>query len=395
MIFLSNLSPQSRVYAAFFLYAVVLGGIFTRLGEIQHSMGIGEGALGVALMGTAVGTQISLMFAGIILKKTGHRVGLLIFIPALGITQTLATLSPSPQILFVLLLVAGLNLGTLEVIVNLEADRVEHKIGRRIMSRSHAFWSFGFFGAGLFGVAARQMDFNPSLHLGLITAITTLFVIGIFKDFEPAPERNKSAGSPPMIARPTLGIMVLVLFTLSSMLLEGAGIDWSVIFMRDVFGSGAIISTLAFALGALSQGIVRYFADRFVDRHGPVNVAKTMIALLGLGALLVSLSQNVPMALFGFALIGAGSSSLFPLAMSAAAQRTDRPAAINVAALAQISFITFLVAPPALGLVAEQFGIRYSFAIGLPLVVLSWVTLSALLPDHNTSPKDIAPKDSI
>ncbi len=390
-----NLSPQSRVYAAFFLYALVLGGIFTRLGEIQHAMGIGEGALGAALMGTAVGAQISLMFAGVVLKKIGHRAGLLIFIPALGIAQTLATLSPSPQVLFILLLLSGLNLGTLEVIVNLEADRVEHKIGRRIMSRSHAFWSFRFFGAGLLGAFARHMDFNPSLHLGLITAITTLFVIGVFKDFEPAPERNKNAGPPPMIARPTWGIMVLVLFTLSSMLLEGAGIDWSVIYMRDVFASGAIISTLAFTLGALSQGIVRFFADGFVDRYGPVSVAKTMIILLGVGAVFVSLAQNVPMALFGFALIGAGSSSLFPLAMSAAAQRTDRAAAINVAALAQISFITFLVAPPILGLVAEQFGIRFSFAIGLPLVVLSWATISSLVPTNDTAPKGREPKDSI
>jgi len=48
-------------------------------------------------------------------------------------------------------------------------------------------------------------------------------------------------------------------------------------------------------------------------------------------------------------MMGVGTSAIFPLAMSAAAQRSDRPAAINVAALAQTSFVAFLLGPPLLG----------------------------------------------
>ena len=78
--------------------------------------------------------------------------------------------------------------------------------------------------------------------------------------------------------------------------------------------------------------------------------------------------------------MGVGTSVMFPLAMSAAAQRTDRPAALNVAALAQISFVAFLLGPPLLGFVAQHLGIRWSFGFGLPLVLLSFVTASALAP---------------
>jgi len=76
--------------------------------------------------------------------------------------------------------------------------------------------------------------------------------------------------------------------------------------------------------------------------------------------------------------MGVGTSVLFPLAMSAAAQLTDRPAQTNVASLAQISFVAFLMGPPLLGYVAEHFGIRWSFGIGLPLVILSIVSAGAL-----------------
>ena len=55
----------------------------------------------------------------------------------------------------------------------------------------------------------------------------------------------------------------------------------------------------------------------------------------------------------------------------AAAQRTDRSAVTNVAALAQISFVAFLLGPPLLGFVAQHFGVRWSFGFALPLIVLS------------------------
>ena len=69
---------------------------------------------------------------------------------------------------------------------------------------------------------------------------------------------------------------------------------------------------------------------------------------------------------------------IFPLAMSAAAQQTDRPASVNVASLAQISFFTFLLAPPLLGFVAEHIDIRATFALSLPLIVISWFSVHGL-----------------
>ena len=104
------------------------------------------------------------------------------------------------------------------------------------------------------------------------------------------------------------------------------------------------------------------------------------IALGGLLSRLPDLQRSlgVTESQLGLTLIGMGTSVIFPLAMSAAAQRTDRPAAINVAALAQTSFVTFLVAPPLLGFVAEHWGIRWSFGIGMPFVILSFLMAGAL-----------------
>lgn len=376
-------NPQLRVYALFFLYAAALGAIFPRLGDIQLQMGIGEGTLGIALMGSALGTQVSLMFVGPLLERIGYRIALLASIPVLGLSEVAATMAPDPYLFFASLVVAGLAIGALEIIVNLEADRTEHLLGRRIMNRSHAFWSFGFFTAGIASSVVVQFDVGPTVHVLGMTLVTTAVTFVIFHDYKPAPAREQKQTAVPKFVRPTGPIILIVAFTLSAMVLEGASADWSVIFMRDSFDLAPSINALAFAVGALSQAITRYFADGVVERYGPLRVAKSLVAILGIGVLFVTLSQNGYLALLGFGLMGVGTSAMFPLAMSAAAQRTDRPSATNVAALAQLAFVAFLLGPPLLGFVAEDFGIRISFGMCLTLVIVSWFTVFSLDPKNN------------
>ena len=167
---------------------------------------------------------------------------------------------------------------------------------------------------------------------------------------------------------------------LPAMIMEGAIIDWSAIFMTKEFIAEPFWAGLAVAIGAGSQAVTRFFADSFVERWSPQVVARSLLGLLGVGTVLVFFAPWQPLAYLGLALTGAGTSALFPLAMSAAAQRTDRPAAINVAALAQISFVSFLVGPPLLGFVAEHFGIRWAFGIGIPLVILGLLFADSLAP---------------
>ncbi len=373
------LAPQQRVFAAFFLYAFALGGFFPRLAELQRSMGASESELGLGLIGAAAGTLLSLTFAGPLIERVGHRATLLALTPTLALCYAFAAHAGGASALFLLLLPAGLCIGAVELVVNLEADRVEHQSGRRIMNRAHAFWSFGFFGAGLVGALAARLQISPAWHLAGVVPLVALLMVLLLGGFEAAPQRSGSVEQPAhRLARPTLAIVALVLFSFSGLVLEGAGIDWSAIYMRDVFATAPFIGGLAVATGALAQGAARYVADRFVERHSPLAIARTLLGVLGLGTLIVTLAPAWPLALLGFALMGVGTSVMFPLAMSAAAQRTDRPAANNEAALAQISFVSFLLAPPLLGLVAEHLGIRWTFGLGLPLVLLSVMLSSSL-----------------
>lgn len=384
---------QHRVFAAFFLYAFALGGLYPRIGEIQHAMGVGEGALGMALIGTAAGTLVSLTLGPPVLERWGYRRALLWLVPAVALAYALAVWSSSPWMLFALLFPAGLAVGAVEVMVNVEADRVEHRIGYRIMNRAHAFWSLGFFAAGLLGAGAAHIGVSPQLQMALMFVLVLLGNTLLMRKFEASAARPQN-GEPQInvrFARPTVAIVWLVALCASAMLLEGAGIDWSSIYMRDVFGSAPGLAGLAVATGALAQGLTRFMADRFVERHSPMSVARVALCVLMAGVVLVVLALHPAISLLGFALMGAGTSVMFPLAMSAAAQRHDRPAAINVAALSQLAFLAFLLGPPMLGWVAEHAGIRWAFGVCLPLVVCSLWATRCLGPEHGSEQKSLPP----
>ena len=254
-----DLPPHFRVFGAFFVYSFCMGSLYPRLPDIQRHMDVGEGALGLALIGAALGTLLSLTFAGPFIERIGYRRTLLTSLPLLALFYAIAVWAPSPLTLFLLLMPVGITIGAIEVIVNLEADRVEHALGYRIMNRAHAFWSFGFFSAGMVGSFVAQSGISAQVHLALMIPIVLVATALLLGRFEPAEHRVSTASdSGPKFARPTLAILVLVCVTMSAMVMEGAGIDWSAIYMRDVFTAAPFWAGFAVALGAGAQALTRF-----------------------------------------------------------------------------------------------------------------------------------------
>lgn len=374
-----NLSPARRVFAGFAIYSFAMGNIFPRLADVQAGMGVDTAALGLGLIGAPIGVLVTLTLAPPYLERIGYRRLLPGALPLLAALYALAVQAPSPLVLFLMLLPVGAAIGCIEIMLNAEADRTEQLIGKRIMNRSHAFWSIGFFTAGLFGAQVAALGISPQLHLALVVPLVALASLAALGDYQPSPARGGVAGGEvPRVAAPTLAILLLVVVTMPAMLLEGASMDWSAIYMRDTFAADKFWQGIAVSSFAVLQGLMRFFADRVVERYSPADLARVLFIALGLGCVTVVFSAWPLLSLVGFALMGLGTSAIFPLAMSAAARRHDRSSALNIAALAQFSFLMFLLGPPVLGFVAAHLGIRMAFGISLPLILVSLATAGAL-----------------
>jgi MFS family permease len=379
MAFGLNLAPQHRLFAAFALHAMSMGSIFPRMADIKQQMGVGEQVLGLSLIGIPTGTLLALTFATPIIERIGFRRTILTAIPLVALGYALACHVTNPVLFFFAIMPMGFLLGCVEIVLNTEADRVEHMIGRRIMNRAHSFWSFGFFAAGLAGAGMAELGLTPQWDLAIIAPAIACGVAVFLRKFEVAPSRVvEDDKHRPKFSLPSLAILGLVTVTLSAMLMEGAGIDWSAIYMRNIFNSAPFIVGIAVATVTLSQAIARFFADAYIEKHSPAEVSRILSVVLFAGTVLTFLALSPMLSLLGFALIGIGCSVMFPLSISAAAQRTDRPSAINVASMVQTSFMIFLLGPPLLGTIGQHFGTQWIFGIGAPLAILSWFTAGSL-----------------
>ncbi|MBF0680587.1 MAG: MFS transporter [Devosia sp.] len=388
------IAPQHRIYASFFLFALTTGALMARLPDIQDHFGISEGQLGLTMIGMAIGSLISLTFGPPVIEKLGFRKTALITV--LGPSLLFATIPflPAASAMFVVLFCAGLLSGALEINLNVEIDRLEMQTGKRFMNRAHGFWSVGFFVTALFGAVIRQSGISAGTHM-LVVAGFVVLVAGyllISATEAPKPVRAEGEGEH-RFAFPTRSLLPLCLIGFAAFLVEGAGIDWSAIYMRNVFAVEPFVGGMGLTLFAFFMAVMRLLADPIVARYGPRNVAMVMLSFASLGALMVGFAPSPELALAGFALMGAGCSAVYPLAVSEAAQRTDRPAAVNVAAIGQVSFVVFFLAPPLLGFVAEFLGIRMSYLICLPLLLAGlWASSFALGTKKTETPHGMAPE---
>src|SRR5690606_4989658 len=241
----------------------------------------------------------------------------------------------------------------------------------------------------------RQSGLSAGIHMAIVAAI--IVVVGGFLIYgatnTPKTARSQTEAGGHRFAFPNWGLLPLCLIGFAAFLVEGAGIDWSAIYMRDVFDVEPFVGGMGLTLFAFFMAAMRLSADPVVSRFGARSVAVVLLGLASLGVTLVWLAPAAWVALAGFALMGIGCSAVYPLAVSAAAQRTDRPSAVNVAALGQVSFVVFFLAPPMLGFVAEHLGIRNSYLVCLPLLLAGlWASTFALPASRTLVPLGRTPE---
>jgi MFS family permease len=373
------IKPQYRLYSCFFLFSLITGAFYSRLPDLQRALGINEAELGLTLIGGAIGSLVTLTFGSPVIDRLGARTTA--YVTVIGSTffyVSVAFISSAP-LAFAALFIAGMLVGALEINLNVQIGRLELIQKRSLMSRAHGFWSLGFFVTSLIAAGVRQVEVPASWHLGiafvLVAAAAVFFISGIHD--QPAPP-TAAGDKPPLVAFPTIGLLPLCLIGIAAFLIEGAGVDWSTIYMRDTFHAEPFIGGLGLTFFTFVMAVGRLYAGPFVDRFSPRAVVTVLLSTCVVGLFAVWLAPHPYVALVGFALLGGGCSAAYPLVVSAAAQRTDRPAAVNVAAVGQVTFVVFFLAPPILGFVAHYFAIRQSYLVCLPLVIASLFAVRAL-----------------
>ncbi|UYN99188.1 MAG: MFS transporter [Devosia sp.] len=369
-----------RIIALFFIHALAVGAVHTRIPDLQEMMGLSEAQLGLILVGQPAGGLPMFLISSSIIERFGPRRVLMVMLPVVICTTALIGLLLHPVAMFLLLAANGVGFSLTNIAINVEADRVEAATGARIMNTCHGVWSIGFLVTALVGALMRGVGVSPAWHLGLMAPVLigALFVVAL--PMAITPERPHTAQTKRRLALPTLATMGLVAFGLGAGLTEGAARAWSIIYLRDSFEVAPWIQSLALPALVAAMAAGRLMADRVLDRVGTVPMARWLASLAIAGLITVGLAPNAGLALMGFVMVGLGICVLYPLMLSAAARIGDRPASQNVAAVTLVFQLVNLGAPALIGAVAQGFGVRFAFTILIPLLVMTVVTAGQLQP---------------
>lgn len=374
------------IMALFFVYSGSMSNWLIRIPDVQLKLGLSPAALSVCLLGVPIGLVTSMAFSGSLVERMGPRLAIKIGFVLLLVPLLLPGFAPTPTLLFVSLVLVGLGMGPLEVALNVMADRIGREIGRTVMSRCHAFWSFGFMAGGLTGSIAATYGLPPGIHMAIVVA--TVLVIGEVLATRLPRAQVVDTGAPktktPAFVVPSPKIVLLCLFAFGMLLVEGGIADWSAIYLRDVFGAKPPVTGFAFTAFGLVMALGRLVGDWLSMRYGAVAMARLCCVIGLVGLLAMVLAVEPILVIIGAGLTGFGVSIVFPLAVTAAASR-EGPAAVNVAALSLLSFSGFLIGPPMIGFVAEVGGLRIGMATLLLAAVMSLVLSGEVRPRQPAS----------
>ena len=369
-----TLPLRLRIMILFGLHAMLVGGLFARLAEVQRALGLSEQMFGLALAALPIGGFAGTIMAPGLAERHGTRRLMLAFYPLAAIIPALVGAAAGFAGLFAGLFAFGLVLAATSIASNVEADRVALATNAPLIARSHGTWGIGFLVSSLLSALAIRAGISPMQQFWVMAAVLGLGASIIIWPLRQSPPRpHKRNGPQPRIALPDRTTWTVLGFALSGMVLEGVTRNWSVIYLRDAFGATDWVAALALPAFVITQTMGRFATDPLAARFGDAAFSRALSACALLGLVGLIFTGSIWVALLACAVIGLGCASTMPMATVAIARDTARPSAESVAAFAIVQSGVGLAAPVIYGLAAGAVDHRFALALLMPLPVLAWL----------------------
>jgi fucose permease len=394
------------VFAIFAINGLSMASWFARTPAIRDALEVRTDEFGILITGMAVGSIGGLLGSSHLIARIGSRTTILVAMTinlcAIGLIGLGAATFGSYPLVLVALIVFGAAAATTDVAMNVEGAGVEQAQGRSIMPWFHASWSLGtIVGAAIAaGLAALGVGLDAHLlGMALVLFIGTLIAVRHLPRHRALPGLDDDGAG---ADRSTFGermaiwreprTLIIGAIVLGMAFAEGSANDWLALAMVDERGADEATGALYFGIFATAMTAGRIGGVWVLDRYGrvPVLRASALVAIAGI-AVLILVDHPVAAAIGVFAW-GLGASLGFPVGMSAAADEPSKAAA-RVAAVATVGYFAFLVGPPLLGFLGEQFGLLNAFWVVLVLIAVTFIATPAAR-ERDASPVTSAPPSS-
>lgn len=333
---------------------------------VKEDLDIDKATLGIALFFLSLGVFTVFPVASRIVNFLGVGRATWIGILLLCFTALFPLMANSFITLALALFFFGSANGFLDISMNTLVTEIEKEDQQKFMSASHGFFSLGGVLAGLGSFLILVFE---SRMLHMLAAIFLVLSINLifhkrYRHIRAAPIEKE-----PFKLRNFKPLLLLGIVSFVVMGSEGAIVDWSGLFLKEVTLAPETLWGAGFLGFQITMTLGRFLGDAISARIGSVKIVALGASIAILGYLCVLLASTY-LAIVGFALTGLGFSVIIPELFRIGGNVKGVESSQGVAFIAGTGYSGFLVGPVILGFLAEQFSLNTSFTVLLVCVIL-------------------------
>lgn len=341
---------------------------------VKDKLGIDKADLGIAIFFLSLGVFTIFPMAAKVINKVGVGKATSIGILCSSLIALLPLLAPSYYTLMASLFLFGAFNGFTDISMNTLVTEIEKEDQQKFMSAAHGFFSLGGVLAGLGSFMIIAIG-NPPVHM-LIAVILVLIVHAVFfrqyYHVKAAPVEKE-----PFSLKLFKPLLLLGIVSFVAMGSEGAIIDWSGLYLREISMAPEALWGAGFLGFQITMTLGRFLGDAISTRIGSVKMV-ALGALIAIAGYSLVLSTTTYLAIAGFALSGLGFSVMVPELFRIGGNVKGIDSSQGVSFIAGLGYTGFLVAPPILGFVAKRWSLVSCFIILLFCGLLILIATSVL-----------------
>ncbi len=390
----SVVSPTGSPFAVavmFFGNGLVLASSFSRMPGIRDQVGATPTQLAFALVCVGLGSLLGMPFTGRLVDRYSSQWVSRVATAISMFGWAIIPLAHSVPVLALVLLIAGVGVGSGDVAMNVQGHLVEQVRRKVLMQYWHGLFSLGAVAGALAGALAATLGLPLGWQLPGVSAVLMVAMWFATTRYLPDAALRSTVTSSPLAepifdesqlltSQPTPVVevkrttitrveVVLGVIVFATAIGEGAANDWLALVLVDNRGAPAAFGALTYAGFNLTMTLGRFAGGVFIQRLGRVPVLRVAGALASGGVAALCLVPVTMIALLAALAWGLGLSVVFPAGMSAAGEVPRRgPRAIAV--VSTIGYGGFLLGAPLIGFLAHMMPLDRALLAVAVLVLL-------------------------
>ena len=326
---------------------------------VKDSLDISKSELGIAIFFLALGVFTIFPFASSIVNRVGVGKSTFYSILLSCTTAMLPLLAPNYYVLMAALFLFGASNGITDISMNTLVTEIEKKDKVKFMAASHGFFSLGGVLAGMGSFLIGPLS-NPVLHMSM--AVLLVLVVNFIFRSKYISEIAEEIENEPFSFGLLKPLLLLGLISFVAMGSEGAIVDWSGLYLKEIALAPEALWGLGFLGFQVTMTLGRFLGDGISEKIGSIKIV-TLGAILAIVGYALVLTTDIYLSIAGFALNGLGFSVMVPEVFRIGGNVKGVESSKGIAFIAGSGYAGFLCAPPILGFLAENYSLTRSFVV--------------------------------